>query len=61
MHAGQVVLVGLHGVRDVGVTEAFADDFHWDPVLDQQAAVIGSEILPMEVIERQIPSIGLSL
>ncbi len=39
LHAGQEVLVGLDGERDVGVAETFADHLHVDPVLNEQAPV----------------------
>ena len=39
LHAGEDVLVGLHRERDVGVTEAFADDFHGHAFSDEQTPV----------------------
>lgn len=35
LHAGQDVFVDIHGERDAGVAEAFADDFGVDALLQQ--------------------------
>lgn len=44
-HAGEQVLVGVHGERGVGVTEAFADHFDRHSGGDEQRRVGVSEVV----------------
>ncbi len=45
LHAGEDVLVDLHGEGDAGVAEAFADDLDRYPRLDEERGVRVPEIM----------------
>jgi len=45
LHAGEDVLVDLHGEGDAGVAEAFADDLDRHPLLDEECGMRVPEIM----------------
>ena len=49
LHARQDVLVHVHGERDVGVAEAFADDLHGDALLEQDRGVGVAEVVKSDL------------